>query len=103
MEYSLIIKSRKPKEVGSMQRKLIAFLITTILLSTCIFAAELNRNGVIFQWDYSHLKPEDYDVAKVTRNVDGDTITVSLDGWSETIRMIGVETPETVYPSKPRE
>jgi len=56
-----------------------------------------------FQWDYVHLQQEDHDVATVSRNVDGDTITVSLDGWSETIRMIGVETPETVYPSKPRE
>jgi len=86
-----------------MQRKLIALLITTILITTAIFAVELNRNGVSFQWDYSHLQPEDYDVATVSRNVDGDTITVNLDGWSETIRMIGVETPETVYPSKPRE
>ena len=64
-----------------MQRKLIALLITTILITTAIFAAELNRNGVSFQWDYSHLQPEDYNVATVSRNVDGDTITVNLDGW----------------------
>jgi len=86
-----------------MQRKLTVLLITAILITTAIFAVELKRNGVSFQWDYSYLQPEDYDVATVSRNVDGDTITVSLDGWSETIRMIGVDTPETVHPSKPVE
>ena len=86
-----------------MQRKLILLLITTILIASCTIAAELNRNGITFQWDYSHLQPDDYDEAKVIKNVDGDTLTVTLDGWSETIRMIGVDTPETVHPSKPVE
>ena len=32
---------------------------------------------------------------------DGDTITVSLAGREEKIRLIGVDTPETVHPTKP--
>ena len=32
---------------------------------------------------------------------DGDTITVSLGGREEKIRLIGVDTPETVHPTKP--
>ena len=41
-----------------------------------------------------------YQVIKV---VDGDTITIDLNGKSETIRLIGINTPETVDPRKPVE
>ncbi len=34
---------------------------------------------------------------------DGDTIKVSMGGKTETVRLIGVDTPETVHPSKPVE
>lgn len=37
----------------------------------------------------------------VTRVVDGDTIVVNLGGKEEKIRLIGVDTPETVDPRKP--
>ncbi|MFN5058957.1 MAG: thermonuclease family protein [Chloroflexota bacterium] len=39
--------------------------------------------------------------ATVTRVVDGDTIRVNLDGKEVTIRMIGLDTPETKDPRKP--
>lgn len=39
-----------------------------------------------------------YDFYDVVRVVDGDTISVSVDGGAETIRMIGINTPETVDP-----
>ncbi|NBI08171.1 thermonuclease family protein [Senegalia massiliensis] len=42
--------------------------------------------------------------AKVTKHVDGDTVHVTTeDGEELKIRMIGVDTPETVHPSKPVE
>lgn len=37
----------------------------------------------------------------VTEFNDGDTITVAMDGQTEKIRMIGVDTPETQDPRKP--
>jgi micrococcal nuclease len=37
----------------------------------------------------------------VTRFVDGDTITIDMNGTKETIRMIGVDTPETHKPNSP--
>lgn len=37
----------------------------------------------------------------VTRFVDGDTIDVKMNGNTETIRMIGVDTPETHRPNTP--
>ena len=39
--------------------------------------------------------------ARVERVVDGDTIRVRLDGRSETVRYIGVDTPETKKPGTP--
>ena len=39
--------------------------------------------------------------AVVTRVVDGDTIEVWLDGRTEDVRYIGVDTPETVKPGAP--
>lgn len=38
---------------------------------------------------------------EVVRVIDGDTIVISKLGINETIRLIGVDTPETVHPSKP--
>lgn len=36
-----------------------------------------------------------------TRAVDGDTIIVKMKGTEERVRLIGVDTPETVHPEKP--
>lgn len=41
--------------------------------------------------------------AQVSRVVDGDTIEVALDGVSEDVRYIGVDTPESVTPGEPVE
>lgn len=38
--------------------------------------------------------------AKVVKIIDGDTIDVSFDSKTERIRLIGVDTPETVDPRK---
>ena len=39
--------------------------------------------------------------ATVTRVVDGDTIAVHVEGRDEHVRLIGIDTPETVSPTKP--
>ena len=41
--------------------------------------------------------------ATVTRAVDGDTVEVSLDGTTEAVRYIGIDTPESVAPDQPVE
>ena len=38
--------------------------------------------------------------ARVVRVIDGDTIRVQVQGKEYTVRLIGVDTPETVYPTK---
>jgi len=44
---------------------------------------------------------EKNDLLKVTSVVDGDTIKVLINGATKTIRLIGIDTPETVDPRKP--
>lgn len=39
----------------------------------------------------------------VARVIDGDTIEVHLDGREESVRLVGIDTPETVHPSRPVE
>ena len=41
--------------------------------------------------------------AQVVQVVDGDTIKVEVEGTVYTVRYIGIDTPETVHPSKPVE
>jgi micrococcal nuclease len=41
--------------------------------------------------------------ANVTRVIDGDTIEVALDNEILAVRLIGIDTPETVHPTKPVE
>jgi micrococcal nuclease len=50
------------------------------------------------QVEFSSFKP-----CPVVRVVDGDTVIVNLEGKDERVRLIGVDTPETVHPSRPVE
>jgi endonuclease YncB( thermonuclease family) len=46
-------------------------------------------------------KPTTTSYYSVTQVVDGDTIKISMNGKEETLRLIGLDTPETVDPRKP--
>jgi micrococcal nuclease len=52
--------------------------------------------------DYPAL-PTDLPSAMVARVVDGDTVDVTLEGQTMRVRLIGIDTPETVDPRKPIE
>lgn len=69
-----------------------------LLLSLFLFAPSL-----ISAQDVSVAAPnrDRLTQASVIRVVDGDTIHVLLDDTDDTIRLIGVDTPETVDPRKP--
>jgi len=47
--------------------------------------------------------PASATTAPVLRVVDGDTVVLALDGRPVRVRLIGVDTPETVHPCKPVE
>lgn len=46
---------------------------------------------------------QDRETYRVVRVVDGDTVILSMDGEDVRVRLIGVDTPETVHPRKPVE
>jgi len=74
-----------------MKKKLIytAVIISSFFLFACTPA---NQTGV-------EETPNDlYEVISIT---DGDTIKVDINGETETLRLIGMDTPETVDPRKP--
>jgi micrococcal nuclease len=66
-----------------------------------IYRVNLARLTSYTQADITKMIP-----AKVVKHVDGDTVQIEIDnpppplGQSEKIRMIGVDTPETVHPKK---
>jgi len=65
---------------------------TEIKVETSLLAPNSVQNPV---------KEENLGTYKVIKVVDGDTFSVDLDGNIATIRVIGVDTPETVDPRKP--
>lgn len=42
-----------------------------------------------------------FGTATVVEVIDGDTIDIRIDGRTETLRLIGIDTPETKHPRKP--
>lgn len=62
--------------------------------------SEVSTTGELSPLDSSVQAQKTYDVVKV---VDGDTLDVSIEGKVERLRLIGIDTPETVDPRKPVE
>ena len=63
--------------------------------ATGVPTATETRDGSSIAWSS--------ETARVTRVVDGDTLVVNIAGQEERVRLIGVDTPETVHPQKPVE
>ena len=69
-----------------------------LLIAAVLFAVLLSRCGI----GGETTEPRGPSTAKVTHVVDGDTIDVQLAGGErETVRYIGIDTPETVKPDTP--
>ena len=69
-----------------------------VLVFALVFypVSRLGFDGLIYR-----LGGDDQLYGRVTRVTDGDTITVEIGGRSTPVRLIGVDTPETVAPDKP--
>lgn len=72
----------------------IFYLLYSNLAQSATLGIQATPTPAIISTDYSPPYP-------VTRVVDGDTIKINLAGKTETVRLLGIDTPETVDPRKP--
>ncbi|TLP75607.1 thermonuclease family protein [Nesterenkonia sphaerica] len=64
--------------------------------------------GALNWWNHQPLEvPEGFSddavAAEMVRVIDGDTIVVAVEGEEERVRLLNIDTPETVHPSEPVE
>ena len=79
------------------KKKLIGLLIGLTILGISALGQQLGW----FEQSVAQIEQQNPGLYEVTRFSDGDTITVDMNGKKETIRMIGVDTPETHDPDVP--
>jgi endonuclease YncB( thermonuclease family) len=78
-------------------RRIAALIAAAVIL---LFAWAGERYGW-FETPKEQFQQNQPGLYEVVRFSDGDTITVNMNGKNETIRMIGVDTPETHDPNTP--
>jgi micrococcal nuclease len=71
---------------------------TARILVTVVVATAVGLVGVTLERETAAGRPS---APTVVRVVDGDTIVVRLGGGEETVRLVGIDTPETVDPRRP--
>jgi micrococcal nuclease len=76
-------------------------LLFIIFGYTVIYAYQHRTPEVVKQTPVVPITPTAQQSYKVTKVIDGDTLQVQSNGTTETVRLIGVDTPETVDPRKP--
>lgn len=84
---------------------IIAFVISAFLADLPIDLKHLNIYNDLTK-TYSEQVLGDKSTSKlpkVTKVIDGDTIVVNINGQKETVRLLGIDTPESVDPRKPVE
>lgn len=75
-----------------MRRHLIALTVAVTLTVTAVSSACTGDEAAVSRVGAN---------ATVVRVVDGDTVQVDIDGQREKLRLIGIDTPETVKPDTP--
>lgn len=101
--------SRKKKKIGI--KSIMASILALAFL--VFFQVDVNDKNVnaakelvetVKSIFYSITEDTEYEVGVVSRVVDGDTIVVTVNGKEEKVRLIGVNTPESVgrYANKPQ-
>lgn len=75
--------------------------LTFVFVITIIAGFLIFGNGGQTEARQIALEANEQETFSVTRVVDGDTIDVIIEGKTERLRLIGIDTPETVDPRKP--
>lgn len=80
-------------------RRTILLLLAVALVASGAGSGRLGAGGS----STGEARPGDTITARVIRVVDGDTVKVRRDGARDTVRLIGIDTPESVKPDTPVE
>ena len=88
----------------SNKNKLISIIITLAVVVTITYGKDYGiiPKGLIHEWLDDKSSSIESGKVYCDRVVDGDTIVVIMDGKKEKVRMIGINTPESVHPDKSR-
>lgn len=76
-------------------------LASLVLFSLIVLITVATQSGWLGNTATQKLSASQPDYYQIARYVDGDTIDVNMNGSVETIRFIGVDTPETHKPNTP--
>jgi micrococcal nuclease len=78
-------------------KKITTFLVvvTVLIVCTCVFT------GYVIVRAFTGPSIDENELYQVTEVKDGDTFNVKIGRHVETVRMLGIDTPETVDPRKP--
>lgn len=83
-------------------KKKFSTFITTVILFLLLVVIE--KTGVVeldnTKEQDAYITSDKYGSYEVLRIVDGDTIVINYNGNKEKVRLIGVDTPESVHPDK---
>lgn len=71
--------------------------------SQIVFAPFAIVSLVVVLSSCNHARDSQPDIATIVSVIDGDTIVLKVQNQIETVRLLGIDTPETVHPSKPIE
>lgn len=95
--------AKRRKRINNKQ-KLITSIIILVIVVTITYGRDngLIPEGLIPHWLDDKSSSVENGKVYCDRVVDGDTIVVILDGKKEKVRMIGIDTPESVHPDKSR-
>jgi len=80
-------------------RRTILLLLAVALVASGAGSGRLGRGGSTA----GEPRPGETITARVIRVVDGDTVKIRRDGSRDTVRLIGIDTPESVKPNTPVE
>lgn len=95
--------AKKRKSINNKQ-KVITAIITLVIVVTITYGRDngLIPEGLIPHWLDDKTSSIESGKVYCDRVVDGDTIVVLMDGKKEKVRMIGIDTPESVHHDKSR-
>jgi endonuclease YncB( thermonuclease family) len=83
------------------RRQLFSFIILAVLISVVVLAGLMLSKTNLANKITRSVNVSQPGYYSINHFVDGDTIAVNMDGQVETVRMIGIDTPETHKPNTP--